>query len=225
MSDILKPYLGDERSSWFTLDGADADLIDDLRSVGVNVGSRHFDETPEGVAEGAIFELPGEQGASDAAASQMMRLIMADDAELDRITAAMDAEIELITARYRTIADPVSRRRASKASIVEHIAAQAFAPDAKKRSRATPYGTFGVRKLPERFEIIDPNSLLAWARLHAPEIITKPEPKERILQKDAEGAVRALYDADEPERIIPLTGCRIVPEVPAAPFFKLTATP
>lgn len=214
--DILKPYLGDERSTWFTLDDADLAMSDDLRAVGIHSGT----------IDGQItsFELPSEQDALDAAASQTMRMIQGLDADLNRYTMAEDAETALTHARYRAFMEPLERTRGQLAAVVERIAEQS-AFEGKAKSRKTPYGTFGVRKLPERFEIIDPNSLLAWARLHAPEIITKPEPKERILQKDAEGAVRALYDTDEPERIIPLTGCRIVPEVPAAPFFKLTATP
>lgn len=186
----------------FTLDGADDDLIADLCAVGLANDQA----------------LPDEQEALDAAASQTMRIIRALDADLNRYTMAEDAETALIHARYRVLMESIERQRGQLAAVVERIAAQSeYAGKAK--SRKTPYGTFGVRKLPERFEIVDAAALLAWAKVNAPGIVTETEPKERVLQKDAAN----LFALDKMiAEAMPLAGVRIVPEVPAAPFFKLT---
>lgn len=206
--------------SW-SLDGIDADLEDDLRSVGVIVSTT-------GVANSldhhTYASLPDEMDARDAMASQMLKLIADDERELDRLSNACDAEIVLITARYKAIAAPTARALAEKIKIVERIALSAGFQDAKKKSRATPYGKYGIRHQPERFEILDPEKALAAAKQFAPAAVswTDPKPKERVLQGDLEAYFNLIGKAlpEKKAELLDEFGCRIVKEYDK-PFFEL----
>lgn len=196
------------------LDGADADLESDLRAVGITIDGEDR------------AQLPAAQDGLDAAASQMLRLIAADDAELDRLSNACDAEIKLIERRYREIARPVAKRRDQKSKIIESIALHAGFESAKKKSRATPFGVYGIRHQPEKLQVLDPAQLLAWAKANAPEIVTwtTPRPVECVLHKEAERFFKPVdrETAEARAKLMEIAGVAVVPEHDK-PYFRLSS--
>lgn len=137
------------------LAGLDEDLEQDLAVIGVTL-------TPD--AEQAM-----EDSRRQAYAAVLFRRVRALQREIAETAQARDLEVEMVHAHYeRQLAGPRAKALAFL-SFIENLAQ--LTTWGKKRSHATPYGTFGVRRKAPTVELQDDAQSLAWAKTERPELV------------------------------------------------------
>jgi hypothetical protein len=137
------------------LAGIDEDIEADLAAIGVNL-------TP-----GAEVEM--ENARRQAYAALLFRRVQKLRREIRETEQARDLELGMVRAHYER---QITRPRAAVATLLDFIATLArLTVWGKKRSHATPYGTFGVRKASATVQVTDEAAALAWARTEQPEMV------------------------------------------------------
>jgi hypothetical protein len=81
----------------------------------------------------------------------------------------MEFELEAVRAHYERQLMPLRTRRRVFLDFVENLAA--LVQWKKKKSAATPYGTFGVKDRAATVKLADPDAALAWAREERREVV------------------------------------------------------
>ena len=142
----------------------------------------------------------------DALASEYMRWMAGEEAEIRRYNEARDLEIARIRARYDGFRAPHEKRLALLENAVATLAERAGLgdPDAKKKSRKVGNGTYGSRRSAARVEILDAAAALAFIKRHAPHLVKVKESVGTTEVKAFYQENGALPDGCEevPERII-----------------------
>lgn len=128
----------------------------------------------------------------DALASELLGRLAACEAEAARYRDAQDREIRRLTERYATLLGPVEQRARQYEAAVCELARRA--DFGTKRSRAVGNGTYGVRTVPERVAIVDPQQAVAWARAHCPGAV-KTKITESVDHRGVAPAVLAQIHA------------------------------
>lgn len=154
---------------------ADEEEVEDLASVGIDLNR------------------PMSEPEIDAAASDMLGRMAWYDKQIAMANEAEALERERINARYERRRDPLVKRRADiEAQVL--ILAQRATFEGKKKSRNVGNGTFGVRVVPERVEVVDKAQALEWAKAHFAEAV-QVETVEKLVHKAITPAVLARVHA------------------------------
>lgn len=137
------------------LAGLDDDVEADLAAIGIQL-------TPD--VERAL-----EQERRIAMAAALFRRAMRVRAELAETERAMGLELDMVRAHYERQMAP---RRAVEARLLTFIQTLAeLTPWGKKKSHATPYGTFGVKDYAPTVELKDREALLAHMKTDRPGLV------------------------------------------------------
>jgi hypothetical protein len=148
-------------SAW-TLDGADEELLEDLRALGVDVASPvtvdSFDQTRR-----------------DALASVLLRRQAEETEAIAQLERSCQAEIEFIKYRYGAERSKRADRARQLESAIQAIAYQTKVAGGyvgKKKSRDVGAGTYGYKTFAAGVELKDDAAYIAWAEQHAPESLS-----------------------------------------------------
>lgn len=151
------------------------------------------------VVQAADLDLPEladsyEEAEARLVADRYLRALGGVEGELG----ANRAELQQVLAFYRDRheeREAVLQRR--RDWLVHQLQALfAFLPlRGKAKSLTLLAGRLGTRTAPARYAIADEQELLAWAREHAPSLISTPPVKERVLVKDLTGWMDPLDPA------------------------------
>jgi phage host-nuclease inhibitor protein Gam len=138
--------------------------------------------------------------------------------EIGRLEHLADAEIDRISAwRAATTTGPRERARRLEASI-EAWHARELQRDPHRRTVQFPAGRVQARKLPDRFDVADPEQFLAWAREHRPDLVrTRHEPDRAAMRRaligstPPPGRTEAMAFASVEEDADPVPGVVFLP--------------
>lgn len=123
---------------------------------------------------------PTDDVVIDAVASDALRIMAGEDAEIARYQKALEAEMQRIVARYASLSEPHEKRRLQAEAIVEECAKRAqFVGKAK--SRKVGYGVYGRKTIPERVTIIDQAKALAFAKRYTDTALIKVKTEETVV--------------------------------------------
>lgn len=188
------------------LAGIDDDVEQDLAAVGITL-------TPN-------VERDLQQERRIAMAAALFRRVQRVQAELAETERAMTLELDMVRAHYERQMAP---RRAVVTRLLAFIESLAeLTPWGKKKSHATPYGTFGVKDYAPTVERTDAEALLAAMKADRPGLVRvtvtmtygealeyfTDEELARTAKMDVEwGKLKALLDVEQP---LP-PGVRLVP--------------
>jgi phage host-nuclease inhibitor protein Gam len=137
------------------LDGIDDDVTQDLAAIGVEL------------VPNVEQDLDDER--RHAMAALLLRRAGGVDREIASIQRTMELELEAVRAHYERQLMPLRTRRRLFLDFVENLAA--LVQWKKKKSAATPYGTFGVKDRAATVKLADPDAVLAWAREERREVV------------------------------------------------------
>lgn len=161
------------------------------------------------LSDGGEAQFPDEQAQRDAVASQLLRRLGEMETDLKRYSDTKASEVALIVTRYERHTAPIEERKAVLASLLRQIALTS--DFGKAKSRKLTYGVYGLRAVPERIAIEDSKTLLSWARLLAPDLVSEKR-EERVLQSAVEQHVKATGEIPDGVAII---------DAHVDPFYKL----
>lgn len=178
-------------STWSLL-GADEDIVEDLRALGINV---HEPEDPAAM----------DQTRRDVLASVLLRRMAEEIAEIEQLEQSRAAEIDLTCHRYATQITASLTRVSRLETAVEAIAAltkDAGGYPGKKKSRSVGAGTYGYRSYAAGVELQDEAAYIAWAEEHAPATLrVKPtmslaQAREYLTESELAGVRREVMKVD-----------------------------
>lgn len=145
------------------------------------------DEAAELAALVGSLEQPTGDAQLDAVASDALRIMQREQAELDRYTEAYGNELARIAQRYMTLTKPHEERQRQAQNIVHECARRAQYVG-KAKSRKVGNGMYGLRQKPESVKIVDEDRLKTWLRVAAPDAI-KQVTTEKVYQQDVKPVV------------------------------------
>jgi hypothetical protein len=156
------------------LAGIDDDMDADLAALGITL-------SPD--VERAL-----DQAHREAMAATLLRRMQRNAKEREEIARTMELQIEQIRVHYERRLAPLEVTYARLESFVLTLAE--LTEWGKKKSAATPFGTFGVRTSAATVERVDEAALVAWAATEKPELVritaALPLSQARELFTDAE---------------------------------------
>lgn len=171
---------------------------------------------------GEIY-LDDDAAQTDAVVSQLQRRLLELGADAQRYKEARLIEHQLIDHRYNTALVPLDAQMKRTEAIVLDIASRA--DFGKKKSRATPYGSYGVRSEPARLEIEDAKALLAWVKADGIRTARLLSVRTKVEESVAHKALVEFVAAREPDAdgvLDPIPGV-VERSAEIKPFVKLSA--
>lgn len=149
----------------FALPDGDDDIIADLAAVGVMLSSAY----PNDEQIAAVEQSRREAMAAIylAAAGRCDETMLRHANTRDHLIAPLLARIERIRRFYDAQIVYEQRRRDELVRFVEHLAQLSTYPG-KKKSIATPFGTFGYRDVSATVELVSEDAAIDWAKQMAP---------------------------------------------------------
>lgn len=147
------------------------------------------EEAAELAALVGSLEQPTGDAQLDAVASDALRIMQREQAEIDRYKAALAEEIVRLERRYDTLLEPHRRYRDHAEELV-HECARRAAYVGKAKSRKVGNGMYGLRQKPEKVTIVDEDRLKVWLRVAHPDAIKKVT-TEKVYQQDVKPLVLA----------------------------------
>lgn len=164
--------------------GIDDDVVQDLRAIGIEL-------TPD-------VERELENARREAMAARLLRHAGEISEELMQAEEAHQLELQMIQASHERRIAPLRGRYATLVGFVQTLAELTIEPGAKKKSRSTPWGDFGVTDRKATVQVVDRAAATIYYAGIAPEFVTAKlslslaEARERF--SDAEIAERGSLD-------------------------------
>lgn len=183
---------------------------DDLTPATVP-GPRHADDIaaptlPTTDEEWATFTV-----TDDATLTRMIRALRSIQRRRDRVRAMVQPEIDRLEAWATTQDRPLADRAARlEAAVKDYAVSRRTATGGRVKSIATPFGEVRTRESAAGWEVADADALLAWAKVHAPDLV---KVTESVVKADANRAVLVTDDGD----VVTKAGGELVPGVKAKP--------
>jgi phage host-nuclease inhibitor protein Gam len=137
------------------LDGIDDDVTQDLAAMGI------------ALAPNVEAEMDDER--RHAMAAVLLRRAGGVGREIEQIEGTMSLELEAIRAHYERQLMPLRTRRQVFLDFVANLAG--LVQWKKKKSAATPYGSFGVKDRAASVRLADAAAALTWARTNQPDVV------------------------------------------------------
>lgn len=130
------------------------------------------------------LERPVSDELLDAVASDALRIMAEEDAEITRYRRALQAEMDRLIARYGLLIEPHEKHRSQAQAIAEECAKRAqFVGKAK--SRKVGNGSYGRRQIPESVEITDEDKAFSWVSVNHPYAIGTVQKLNAVAVKGA----------------------------------------
>lgn len=149
----------------------------------------------------------------DAVASDLLRIMRREKAQIDRDKEAMTAEIQRIQMRYGHRMAGYQARYDQAQGLVEEIARRAEFPG-KSKSRKVGWGSYGRRKVNAGIDIVDEAAAVAWLKGHGHTSLVRV--KEEVMKGEAKPVLLKLMDEDG----VVVDGVEKIPES-EKPFAKV----
>lgn len=152
----------------FVLPTGDEDIIADLAAIGITFGTT-VDEESARAAEQSQREAMGAIYLDHASRCDERAAELA--ATRDKLLAPLQARIARIERFYAAQITYENRRREELLRFVEYLAQLCQYPG-KKKSIATPFGSFGFRDVSPTVELTDEAAAIEWAKQMAPGFVS-----------------------------------------------------